>query len=224
MLVPAPWCTARASATTRVAPAEAVRAVGPVGLLRVEEEALVEAADLLECFGTQEQHRSDHELRPARALPETECFAPRAEGVRERPGDLCGLTGFVDLHRTHGRQVGLSPQAAVQNPDLVGRDHGIRIEQQDVGAGHEAIRERDVDSRPEPGIPAGVDVSHAELGAECGDLRQRGVVHDGHRQADDGRDGLAEQVGRAVGDDRRSPRRDRPRHAPCARTLRYRAR
>ena len=200
--VPAPTCTARASGTARVAPPEPVGAERPVGLLGVEEEALVEPADLVERLGAQQQHRSDHEVRAAPQPREPERLEPVSAGRREEPLDARGRAVIVDLRGADAREVGLARAAprcsATTSSAEITR---VGVQQQHVGAGHEPVAQRDVHARREAAVAPGVDVAHAELGAERGDLGQRRVVDDGDGQPGEGLQRPAQQVGCTVRDD-----------------------
>ncbi len=185
-----------------VPPAEQAGAVGPVGLLGVEEEPLVEGAHVLQCLGPEHEDRPDDELRRRGAQPaEAECLAPRPSGGREGPADAGRLPVSVDLRGGDAGQPGVAAEHPVELGDVGGADDGVGVEQQHVGTGPEPVGEGQVDARGEAEVAAGVEVAHRPLGADAADLRGGRVVDDRARQPVEGRQGLPQVVRRAVGDD-----------------------
>ena len=188
----------------------------PVRLLRVEEEALVEGADLVQGFGPQEEHGSDDELGArAQAVQAAEAqaaqaqaaeaqaaqaqrLAPGAAWAREGPADAGGDTGVVHLGGADAREVHLGPQRRLEGLHAGGGDAGVRVEEEHVRAGC-AVRQRHVDAGREPAVSPRVAVPHAQGFADRGDLGEGGVVHHGHGQVGQRLQGAAHQRGRTVG-------------------------
>ncbi len=108
----------------------------PVGLLGVEEEALVERADLVQGLGPHQQHRADHEVDAPTEPTESHCLHPRPEGRRERPAHpVLATPRPVHLAGCHTGQAGAGVEALLQPGDVIGGDLGVRVQQQDVAAG-----------------------------------------------------------------------------------------
>ena len=95
-----------------VVPPQPRGTVGPVGLLRIEEEALVEPADLGQRLGPQQQHRPDREVRTVADDPaETDCLHPSARRRGERPAHPGRRARLVDLGGTTEASAGSASRA-----------------------------------------------------------------------------------------------------------------
>ncbi|MEI2779512.1 MAG: hypothetical protein V9G19_26855 [Tetrasphaera sp.] len=80
------------------------RTLGPVGLLGIQEEPLVEAADIGQGRSPDEQDRADDIGRAARQPSQADAPQPRPRGARKRPGHSRRGAGRVVLARRHARQ------------------------------------------------------------------------------------------------------------------------
>ena len=102
VLVAAPVCDARSVGHDEHRPTRVGRAPLPVGLLGVEEEALVEGADLVDGLAAEQQHRADEEAgpRPQRAEPDRlEPGAPRRGERPLAPARRCRRRGSAPAKR-----------------------------------------------------------------------------------------------------------------------------
>ena len=66
-----------------------------------------------------------------------------------------GVAGLVDLRGSHRGERRVGEQRAVQAPHVVGADHGVGVEEQDVGVRVEPAVEREVDPAPNPPLRPG---------------------------------------------------------------------
>jgi hypothetical protein len=174
----------------------------PVRLFGIKEEVLVESADGLERCGIHQQHRADHV--PRLALHETAQLhrvGQKLRRLRVRPGDLLVTAVGIDLRRADRRYHRLRVKGLVQTGDHLGADDGIGVEQQHIGTGQAPTGQRVVDAAAESEVGPGVPVGRTGFASDPFDLGHRGVVHHRHREVADGGERLADQVGRAVGDD-----------------------
>src|SRR6187401_2312363 len=75
-----------------VTPAEHGSAASPVGLLGVQEEGLVEAADLAQGLGAEKQDRADHVVASCTKPAEAESLDARSPRCGEGPSHASGLS------------------------------------------------------------------------------------------------------------------------------------
>ncbi len=123
-----PRCVANAVGTTACRHPSARRPVRPVGLLGVEEEALVERPHLLERLTAQQQHRPDDEVRPVRSRPSPTASSHVRAGDGNGHPTRARATVAVHLRGPDARQGAVGGERPLQFAHVLGRDDGVRVD------------------------------------------------------------------------------------------------
>ena len=127
----------------------------PIGLFGIEEELLVERADVADGSIAEEKDRSDQEVSPFPQSPQPGSLHPGTGWGRERPGDSSLITTLgIPLTGGDGGKSWIVPQAGVQVANGVSRDGGVGVEEQHVPSG--TLRTADGDTASESEVPADV--------------------------------------------------------------------
>ena len=116
-------------------PASLTRSPLPIGLLRVEEETLVEQTDIVDGLARQQERGTDDESSACRQTPEPERLGPHSRRRRERPADALVLRrrarGGEALPPLHAGSLG-GARTRLSSRMAARRQHGVRIQEQDI--------------------------------------------------------------------------------------------